>query len=85
MIQFTVHITMCRVNFSLLLLYKLSDITTNSLVSLHSSLTHITEPRAKQGIDILFPASVKYSLNLMTDEHTESTEKFKLNLLTKIT
>lgn len=31
------------------------------------------EPRAKQGIDILFPASVKYSLNLMTDEQTEST------------
>lgn len=47
--------------------------TTNSLVSLHSSLTHIMEPRAKQGIDILFPASVKYSLNLMTDEQTEST------------
>lgn len=49
--------------------------TTNSLVSLHSSLTHIMEPRAKHGIDILFPASVKYSLNLMTDEQTESTVK----------
>lgn len=35
------------------------------------------EPRAKQGIDILFPASVIYSLNLMTDENTESTETRK--------
>lgn len=50
-------------------------ITTNSLVSLHSSFTHMMEPRAKHGIEILFPASVIYSLNFMTDEHTESTAK----------
>lgn len=41
------------------------------------------EPRAKQGIDILFPASVKYSLNLMTDEHTESTAKIHPKQLLK--
>lgn len=38
------------------------------------------EPRAKQGIDILFPASVIYSLNLMTDEYTESTETNDSNI-----
>lgn len=38
------------------------------------------EPRAKQGIDILFPASVRYSLNLMTDEYTESTETKNSNI-----
>lgn len=31
------------------------------------------EPRARQGIEIFFEVSVIYSLNLMTEEHTEST------------
>lgn len=31
------------------------------------------EPRARQGIEMLFEVSVIYSLNLMTEEHTEST------------
>lgn len=33
------------------------------------------DPLAKHGIDILFPTSVIYSLYLITDEHTDKTEK----------
>lgn len=41
------------------------------------------EPVAKHGIDILFPASVMYSLYLMTDDHTESTAKKRTKILSK--
>lgn len=53
--------------------------TKYSLVILHSFFTHIMDPMAIHGIDILLPTSVIYSLDLITDEHTDKTEnKFQI-------
>lgn len=65
-------------NYSLKRLTNAIAFTKYSLVTLHSSFTHMMDPLAKHGIEILFPTSVMYSLNFITDVHTDNTEIRKI-------